>query len=189
MRRLDNIRRRSPHLAHALERVFDERVFDLLEQRFAEALRSGGDEEIGFSRKAGVSYNPCAARIALIALDVAELSDPHAVAAAMLLSAQPAEVKSMSSRVDALLELALQPPAVQLSSSSPDRETAAAIALAYRLDRMRHFHQSSEMLDSHRVEEFLREYQEWLKLAEEVAPAFVPYFESWHERFVRQRKR
>ena len=155
----------SPHLYGVASRTLDEPI-DKIGEALETAMKNAGAKEFDFEREEGVNYNPRPARVALILIKDAKVRSIKAIAAGILASVElPFEVES--------------------------KEEKDIIAVANWLDRARHLHlaekgkiQEDSVLDFQL--EFLKETEEYLKLAKNCSKELFILLDAWKSRFERR---
>ena len=178
------IRERSSALDGALTRSFRDVSAESFADVFEFALENGGEDEVGFPRAEGVSFNPKCARVVLILLGDLLVAEKQLVRVAMLAAANPESWGKEGER-----ELALR---AQKAFRSTDRfvheesQGVKVVAIALFLDLLRHTHQiqysvagsDASTLLAHAVAD-ASVYEEW---AEEHCPDVAKKIRMWRER-------
>lgn len=189
---MQTVKKLSPHLHSVIQRVFRDapHAHALLEVSFAHAVEKGGLTELDFTREEGVSFNPRPARVALILLSNAQVTDPEVIAAGMLASSDPLDdLKHLevAERARVLAHAALEPPEVIASIDPAIRFEVAIVALALWLDRVRHLHQSPDA--TIRWNEMLERTDCYITLAAQTSEPLHTLLLAWRERAAHGRDR
>ena len=189
---MQTVKKLSPHLHSVIQRVFrgDVVAHGLIERSFAHAVEKGGLTELDFRREEGVSFNPRPARVALILLSNAQVTDAEVIAAGILASSDPLDdLKHLevAERARVLAHAALESPDAIASIDSAIRFEVAIVALARWLDRVRHLHQSPEA--SARWSEMLQSTDRYIELAAQTSEPLHTLLLAWRERAAQGRER
>ena len=143
------MRTKAPGLTFKLERIFSAAIIDELDSCYIAADAAGGNEELGFIREDGVSYNPRIARVASLLLEERGKDViANEIAAAMwsLVTKEVPELATLNSEVSDLVKL-VRGDLVYASSLA----CVAAIIGVRELDTIRHLHMTTRSLDEKRA--------------------------------------
>lgn len=180
------IKKFSPNLHLTIERILSLDEVALLDNAFSLAISHEGLKEIDFQREEGVSYNPRPARVALILINNAKVTDNKIIATSFLANIEAAVLKNLVSEnipseyfQNALL--AKNPFLLQ-----NENKEIKLISLALRLDRVRHHHLSKELNSKEKWQEFLEENQKYIELAGNISPEIHLLLQKWQERAIQK---
>jgi hypothetical protein len=179
----------SPQLAFTLLRRFSRDNIALLEQAFDVASQSGGAKELDFERKPDMPYNPRLARVTLILINDAKVTDYTLLAAAMLAAALEANSalghldEAFPADIVHLAKLSQCSPQELRASHDPHWRKAALISLALRLDRARHIHLATDEIVRQSWKSFLEITDDYIDLAASVSVPLHSLFSTWKRRF------
>jgi hypothetical protein len=138
------MRSEAPGLTFKLARFFSAEVVDQLEVHFDRVVQLGGNQEEGFVREEGVSFNPRTARIASLMLEHCKTPSPEAIAAAMW-SLVPSEVAELEASAPHLCKLIAA--VFDDSEGAVINSISATIRAVVLLDRLRHLHMTTLSAD------------------------------------------
>lgn len=185
-----SVETRSPHFVGIVRRHFSAEESSCLIATLAFALARGGEEEVGFRRDAGVSYNPRPARVAEILIGDGAERDSSVVSAGIV-ACSDAPTEYGDAAVRALAVLALGPLEALIAS---DIRGAVAVRAALGLDFARHLHQLRRARDGgyvltlpaesaiERETMFLKELPLLTRAAHGACPRIGDLLERWSER-------
>jgi len=179
-----NIAKFSPHLNGMLRRS-GVREVDWIDRAFAFSMDNGGWLELDFDREPGVSFNPRPARIGLILLNDAKVTDGVALTAGVLATAH-ADLELIRETLPELppsiAELAILAQAEPEQLEAMEDEAAGTIAATLHLDRARHRHLVRDPEKLLQWEEFLHITDRYTALAERVCPRVAILLTAWYRR-------
>jgi hypothetical protein len=134
------MRSEAPGLTFKLARIFNAEVINQLEAHYDRVVQLGGNQEEGFVREEGVSFNPRIARIASLVLEHCVSPTPEAVAAAMwsVVPDRLLELQATAPQLVSLVEGVFEESADQMITP-----IAATIRAVLLLDRLRHLHMAT----------------------------------------------
>ncbi len=173
---MTTIKQRSPSLWGELKRRFTPTELELLDSSFQSSIHSGGELELDFVRAEGDSFNPRLARIALILLQDAQVTDSNCIIEA-LNSAATAPNSEVALAAQAIFE---SPDGWQSDSHSQ----ATLIALASHLDRARHIHLASADKQAVLLPDFLRKTDSMIAIARQTNERLYTLLSAWKTRVV-----
>ena len=193
---LDQLASESPQLFGTLTRVYAEHPAELAfgAKCFALALANSGRLEIDFQRSEGVSFNPRAARVALILMKDANEFSILALATTILSSIET--VARESSPPPPPLDLPMLREALLLtafdtdnlrceflnSPESPVSRSATLAVLCNHLDRLRHLHQAEDARLREVFPLIMKESDILLSFAAQVSAPLHDKISHWHLR-------
>ena len=176
-----NIRKYSGQLHKMLADLGPELNRPMVDFCFTTAIEHGGLTERDFVRPAESSYNPRPARVAYILIRDCGITDSETLAAGLLAAVCEATLLPTENH-PGVRRLAQQARLAPADLTALAGATAAKqIAVAVRLDRARHFHLSNPSRNE--LADFLRETEQYIPLAEEVAPRVGMLLGTWFRRF------
>ena len=189
---MQTVKKLSPHLHSVAQRVFRDEpaALGIVELSFAHAVSYGGLAELDFEREDGVSFNPRPARVALILLSNAQVTDGEVVAAGILASSSPLEALKdleVSERARVLAHAAHALPDEIAELDLTIRAEVAVVALSLWLDRVRHLHQSPTA--SERWDAMLALTDRYIHLASQTSAPLHTLLIAWRERAAHGRER
>ncbi len=156
-----------------------------IDSAFAFSMDNGGWLELDFDREPGVSFNPRPARVGLILLNDAKITDGAVLTAGVLATAH-ADLENMRGALPELpasiRELAI------LAHSEPELleemkdKAAGTVAVTLHLDRARHRHLVRDPEKLLQWRDFIDLTDRYTSLAERVCPQLAVLLGAWHRR-------
>lgn len=172
----------SPALAGKLKRLsLNEPEMKMLLNSYEISVAYGANEEIGFTRVSGASYNPRAARICLILLTLGEVCDPRILSAALLTSSQKNLKDSAINNPELTTLLQVTRDIKKGNYKSATRETTSVV-LSVQLDLFRHLHLTTHPSSFFESELTIELYQKALEFG--VATTFCATFKKAFMRYI-----
>lgn len=181
-----NIAKNSPHLAGLLSRLIKKEImtasgYELIDDAFCISMQHGGKEEIDFVRDPDVSFNPRAARAALILIKDAKETSVISIAATIIASVYDSR---QNLEFDAaVLNLAKES---LKEASEIESRSAALVGCSLWLDRARHLHQIAEENRSNTWSKFLELHKNYLAIAKKHSESLYVLLFAWEQRFKKQ---
>jgi hypothetical protein len=163
-----------------------------INESYTLASTHGGNNEIWFTREKGVSFNPRAARIAVILLEGNRTTTPEYVALAVLSSLlaytdSSKYISSWNLSNTTLTEkfiMMQKEHAFTLKNGNEPSAEFAEIYISLFIDKMRHVHLSRGD-NSALIRETLEECRYYIMLSAKYFPYYKPFITHWMNRFIR----
>jgi hypothetical protein len=176
------LHKESPSLYGKVNRIFGS-IPESIELAYTIASENGGNNEIWFSRKEGVSFNPRAARIGIVLLEGEKKTSAEILCSGILSSL----LYHMESYKNIILNYHSNFKYIAdyldtLNFSKKLHPDNAKVLISLFIDKMRHMHLCSAEKEE-RIRKTLKEAEYYIEISEKFFPFYKPFIEHWIKRY------